>query len=235
MTSLRQIEANRRNALKSTGPATDAGKRRSRRNAMRHGLTAEAVIDVLEDPREYRVFEMSITAEFDGQTALERELVLRLANLLWRLRRAIAIETGLLQIQSIRDAPPQQLEPVELHEQGCDPGLRLIVSTSAIRQADARWNELGAGDASSAQRNNGEDDKSRTAKMPQTATALIARCFLRLANLDNGAFDRLNRYETAIWRQASQILFLLKITRRQSGSEIWQSKPISFSSFIGDR
>jgi len=38
VTSLRQIEANRRNALKSTGPTTDAGKYRSRRNAVRHGV-----------------------------------------------------------------------------------------------------------------------------------------------------------------------------------------------------
>lgn len=237
MTSPRRIEANRRNALKSTGPTTDAGKRRSRRNAMRHGLTAEAVIDVLEDPREYRVFEMSITGEFDAQTAVERELVLRLANLLWRLRRAIAIETGLLQIQSdiMRDARPQQREPVELHEQGCDAGLRLIVSASAIRQPDATWNELRAGDASSAQSNSGQDDESRTAKMPQTATALIARCFLRLANLDNGAFDRLSRYEGALWRQASQILFMLKLMRRQARSEFWQPKPRGFSSFIRDR
>jgi hypothetical protein len=40
MTSYRQIEANRRNALKSTGPKTEAGKQASRRNAVRHGLTA---------------------------------------------------------------------------------------------------------------------------------------------------------------------------------------------------
>ena len=40
MTSLRQIEANRHNALKSTGPKTEYGKQRSRRNALRHGFTA---------------------------------------------------------------------------------------------------------------------------------------------------------------------------------------------------
>ncbi len=44
MTSIRQIEANRRNSQKSTGPRTEAGKQASRCNAVRHGLTAETVI-----------------------------------------------------------------------------------------------------------------------------------------------------------------------------------------------
>jgi hypothetical protein len=56
MASFSQIEANRRNALRSTGPKTEAGKRRSRRNAIRHGLTAETVIEVLEDPEDYKAF-----------------------------------------------------------------------------------------------------------------------------------------------------------------------------------
>jgi hypothetical protein len=51
MTSFRQIEANRRNARKSTGPTTEQGKQRSRRNAVRHGLTAETVIGALEDEK----------------------------------------------------------------------------------------------------------------------------------------------------------------------------------------
>ena len=100
MTSFRQIEANRRNALRSTGPKTEEGKQQSRRNALRHGLTAETVIDGLEDSEDYRAFEAAVIADYDAQTAVERELVLRLASLLWRLRRIISIETDLLKIQS---------------------------------------------------------------------------------------------------------------------------------------
>ena len=51
-------------------------------------------------------FEMSITAEFDAETAVERELVLRLASLLWRLRRSTAIVTGLLQISTLAEERP---------------------------------------------------------------------------------------------------------------------------------
>src|SRR5580704_14748418 len=96
----RTLQANRLNALKSTGPRTEEGKRISRRNALRHGLTAETVIDGLEDREDYRGFEAAIIADYDAETAVERELVLRLASLLWRLRRIIAIETDLFQIQA---------------------------------------------------------------------------------------------------------------------------------------
>src|SRR5262249_26716595 len=100
MTSYRQIEANRRNALKSTGPKTEVGKQTSRRNAVRHGLTAETVIGALEDAEDYKTFEAVITADYDAQSAVERELVLRLASILWRLRRATTMETGLFEIQA---------------------------------------------------------------------------------------------------------------------------------------
>src|SRR5437879_12662899 len=95
MTSFRQIEANRRNAQLSTGPVTEEAKKKSRQNAVRHGLTAETVIDALEDAEDYAAFEMAVTADYEAQSAVERELVLRLASLLWRLRRATAIEAGL--------------------------------------------------------------------------------------------------------------------------------------------
>src|SRR3984957_16131587 len=100
MTSFRQIEANRRNAQLSTGPRTEEGKSKSRRNAIRHGLTAETVIDALEDADDYAAFELAVTSDYDVRTAVERELVLRLASLLWRLRRATAIESGLFKIQA---------------------------------------------------------------------------------------------------------------------------------------
>ena len=100
MTSYRQIEASRRNALKSTGPRTDSGKEASRRNAVRHGLTAETIIGAMEDADDYAAFEEAITADYDAQSAVERELVLRLASLLWRLRRATMMETGLFELDA---------------------------------------------------------------------------------------------------------------------------------------
>src|SRR5512141_3073119 len=97
MSSLKQIEANRRNALKSTGPTTPEGKERSRCNAVRHGLTAETVIAALEDAEDYEAFEASVIADYDAESAVERELVLRLASVLWRRRRATGIESALFE------------------------------------------------------------------------------------------------------------------------------------------
>jgi hypothetical protein len=99
MSSYGRVEANRRNALKSTGPRTEAGKLTSRRNAVRHGLTAETVIGALEDAEDYQAFEAAVSADYDAHSTVERELVLRLASLLWWVRRATTIETGLFEIQ----------------------------------------------------------------------------------------------------------------------------------------
>jgi hypothetical protein len=137
MTSLRQIESNRRNAQKSTGPITEEGKARSSRNAVRHGLTAETVIQLLEDPEDYHAFEMSVTADYDPDSAVERELVLRLASLLWRLRRAISIETSLFQVQYENHPDPNELPEAGAAEQS-QVITRLIQDPMQRRESERR-------------------------------------------------------------------------------------------------
>jgi hypothetical protein len=51
------------------------------------------------------------------------------------------------------------------------------------------------------------------APQPANSGRDLAHCFLRLTNLDNGAFERLGRYESALARQVTRILFLLKSAR----------------------
>jgi hypothetical protein len=224
MASLKQVDANRRNALNSTGPKTEAGKQRSSANAVRHGLTAETVIDVLEDPEDYKAFEASVTADFDVQTAVERELVLRLASLLWRLRRATAIETGLLQIQSeilreARQAQQSRLLPLERRLNGM---MRCKESTPDFESFGARGD--GKGDLEGAKTANDPRVSGSIRQPAHRIISEIARCFLRLANVDNGAFERVGRYETALWRQVGQILLTLDLLRRQNLNGVGHSK-----------
>src|ERR1700690_490169 len=99
MASEKQVSANRRNAAKSTGPMTQNGKLQSRRNAMRHGLTAATVVPAIEDAPEFEDFAAGIRADYQPVSTIEHELVARLASLLWRLRRSTLIETNLFQLQ----------------------------------------------------------------------------------------------------------------------------------------
>ena len=192
MTSFKQIEANRCNARKSTGPITEEGKIQSRRNAVRHGLTAETVIGALEDAEDYKAFEAAIIADHDAQSAVERELVLRLASLLWRLRRATTIETGLF----------------EMAEYLGETGQSNQVSSASREVARALFGPHQSVYAS---------DRSDTSYSAVDPAAGLTRCFLRLADLPNFALDRLSRYEASLWRQVGQILFTLDaMNRRQS-------------------
>jgi hypothetical protein len=74
-------------------------RRRSRRRAWRHGLADQTVVRNVEDARSYRAFERILIGNIDPRSVIELALVHRLASLLWRLRRASAIETALFEIQ----------------------------------------------------------------------------------------------------------------------------------------
>jgi hypothetical protein len=204
MTSFRQIEANRRNARKSTGPNTEEGKQRSRCNAVRHGLTAETVIGALEDAEDYKAFEAAITADYDAQSAVERELVLRLASLLWRLRRATTMETGLFEIQA------DHLREFR-HRRQTEPKSPDIIYAEFGRADSVDANP----DRASLGTTNGTQALLGAGRQCVDPAIHLARCFLRLANLPSYPLDRLSRYEAVLWRQTGQILFALDALDRR--------------------
>ena len=70
-----RLEANRANAKRSTGPKTEAGKSRSKLNALKHGLSAEKVVIGDEDPREFEALREELQRDWQPDTALESELV----------------------------------------------------------------------------------------------------------------------------------------------------------------
>src|SRR4029453_18741494 len=178
MATDKQIIANQKNARYSTGPRTESGKRRSRRNAIRHGLAAETVIDTLEDAADYRAFERAIKSDYSPQTAIEGQLVTRLASLLWRLRRAVIIESGLLNIQAgiIRDQTAARAN-IEHNRDRLSIFRRFLRDLESPTGGNIRVDSIHL-------------DKAET-NQPNTN---IARSFLRLTSLDDRVFEHLARY-----------------------------------------
>ena len=113
MVSKRQLEANRLNARRSSGPRTQEGKGRTRMNALRHGLTAKSIVIGDEDSNEFEQLQVDLETDLQPATRLERELVGRLAGLLWRLRRVPILEAALVKARQGQLEEEQENERVE--------------------------------------------------------------------------------------------------------------------------
>ena len=97
MSSQKQIDANRRNAEKSTGPRTPEGRAAVRLNALTHGLTASDIVLSSEDDAPFEELLEATLAEFDPQTPTEQTLVEQLVCAAWRLRRVRGLEQGIFE------------------------------------------------------------------------------------------------------------------------------------------
>src|SRR5690348_16081572 len=95
MATAAQIAANRRNALKSTGPRTAAGKAVSSRNALRHGLRARSVVVPGEDPGDFLRFRAELRSALAPRDGREEVLAETVVHAAWRLRRAWRAEAAL--------------------------------------------------------------------------------------------------------------------------------------------
>ena len=180
-------------------------RRRSRRRAWRDGLADQTVVQNLEEVRAYRAFERALIGSADPRSVIELELVHRLASLLWRLRRAGAIETGLFELQG---------ELLPARRQGASRA-RHQPGTPATQ---ANGHSKGPG-------SNGRDhppasDRERlsTSLRPTRArwsnSRSMAQYFLRLSHLDPTLLDRLGAYEARLWRQAAQTIWTLDAMRK---------------------
>ena len=190
-----------------SGNDMQSKRHRSRRRAWRDGLADQTVVRDLEDARSYRAFERALIASVDPRSVLELALVHRLASLLWRLRRASAIETGLFETQG------EFLLAQRLSSGRDQPG--------AVQTA-ARLNGHGKMSGSNGPHEPPASDReSLSTSMhpplePGSKSRAIAQRFLRLSNLDPSLFDRLGRYEARLWRQAAQTIWTLDALRRRA-------------------
>ncbi len=111
--SPKQLQANRRNARRSTGPKTPEGKQRVRFNAIKHGLLARSVIVPMhgasEIPRQLEDLLAQLSQDLCPVGILEEMLVEKIAVSYWRLRRALRVEAGYISenTQSWRSGPDE--------------------------------------------------------------------------------------------------------------------------------
>ena len=96
--SIRKVEANRRNARRSTGPRTELGKRTVARNAIKHGLLAREVVitagDGKESLEEFHDLVGQLCEDYEPVGVVEESLVQTIATCLWRRARVIRAENG---------------------------------------------------------------------------------------------------------------------------------------------
>ncbi|HEY3788304.1 MAG TPA: hypothetical protein VGL71_05580 [Urbifossiella sp.] len=133
MTSQKQIAANKRNALRSTGPRTTAGKAIVAANATRTGLHAakQLVLASLgETAADYDTHAAAIAATFVPVGALEEQLADTIASITWRLRRIPQFEVAASQ-------PPTAALPA--HPDQIEAKCELTMEPASASASSAQW------------------------------------------------------------------------------------------------
>ena len=158
MTSEAQLAANRRNAEKSTGPRTEAGKAKVARNALRHGLRAEKVVTFDETGGDFQAFLAEQQAALEPADAIEEQLVERIAFCAWRLRRIYRLEAHIIDswhspadldeedwgIEESLDANPYEISTLARYESAVDRALNRAYVMLERRQARRRGETVSA-------------------------------------------------------------------------------------------
>src|ERR1019366_9752459 len=104
MATEEQIAANRRNAQLSSGPTSEAGRKRSSMNALRHGLTGQVTTMTDEDRAAHDQFSKALMKDLAPDGAMEIQLAQRVATDSWRLNRTSAIEDNLFALGQLQNA-----------------------------------------------------------------------------------------------------------------------------------
>jgi hypothetical protein len=205
MTSDRKAEANRRNALKSTGPKTPEGKAAVRLNALKHGLLSREILLPGEDEEALRELGERLRAELQPAGELENLLVDRITAAYWRLRRLGRVEAGIFAwelYQELAERAEHEARGYESHLTDILDKLGPSFEPPTITDERKHREAL---------------ERAEEMRVKQnTEAATLGRTFVRDADKAN-AFSKLSRYETAIERQLYRALHELE--RRQAARQ----------------
>jgi hypothetical protein len=189
MTSEKKAEANRRNALKSTGPKTPEGKAAVSLNALKHGLLSQEILLRGEDQEALRELDECLRNELQPVGELENLLVDRIIAAYWRLRRVGRIEAGIFAWERSEELAERAEREAHGYEWDEAEDLGRVLNITIT-------DEKGRKEALSRAR------RMRSEQEDETAT--LGRTFARDADRAN-AFTKLSRYETAIEPQLYRV------------------------------
>ena len=201
MSTQAQIEANRLNALKSTGPKTDEGKARSSHNALTHGLTATGQsLLPCESADSYHQFVNEVIQSLRPSTPLENVLARRVADTLWRLQRLPEAEAQLFL------AIPQKAR-ARIQEENEDEQERY--------KNQLRWSD----------RDKVKPPELQPLPEDPTPAQALAKAFMKKDS--QNPFMRLQRYEQALNRTLNRSLDQLRQLQRDRQKNPAAQQPIA--------
>jgi hypothetical protein len=210
VTSDKQTRANRRNALKSTGPKTPEGKAAASQNSLTHGLLSKDVLVSGESEAALEELSKRIMNELRPVGELEGLLVERIIAAAWRLRRLGRVEAGIFAWERFGELA----ERAERESRGYE-------SSSLIDMAD--------GYTTITDKKRHKESLSRAQQMrsaQEAETATLGRTFVRDANGAN-AFAKLSRYETTIERGLYKALHELQRLQAARGAGSGAPPPVA--------
>jgi hypothetical protein len=177
------------NSLKSTGPRTAAGKARSSRNALTHGLFSRDLIIAGEDPAEFNLLRRSMLQRLNPRDRVELQVIEQYINCSWKLLRAQSAEqeayqetATLYQIEAISDLRREVANEADLLD---DPRERALLDEELICDLEP-------------------------ADLPPPAPGLTLSRLLEVDTL-----ERIGRYEQRICNKMQRCLMQLQLLRNQ--------------------
>ena len=221
MTSEKQAQANRRNALKGTGPKTPEGKAAVHHNALRHGLLSRDVLLPGEDEAALKELGERLRDELQPVGELEGLLVDWITASTWRLQRLGRVEAGIfafelygeLATQARQEAGKYSRTKTEVTLDGRKTGgdLETVVTTTITDE----------------QKHQEAVERAREMESVRDAElATLGQTFIRDANKAN-AFSKLSRYETTIERSLFKALHELQRLQAARGAGGNVSPPVA--------
>jgi hypothetical protein len=214
MTSEKQIRANRRNALKSTGPKTPEGKATVRLNARTHGLRSQEILLPGEDEDALKGLNENLRAELQPVGELENLLVDGIVAAHWRLRRLRRVEAGIFAWEHYGELLERAQDEAKTYERSSLEDFMENQYGPSERITDERKHQEALAEAQ-------EMKAKRNAE-----TATLGRAFIRDADKAN-AFSKLSRYETAIERGLYKALHELQRLQAARSTEGGISPPVA--------